>query len=205
MRNVMIAVLCLLSVTAAAQGTVSRGEYDALLRRVEALERTVEQLVKQIGLNPFPNMMPVGGCQAVAGDGYVILTARGGDTAKFLTKKMFRPPFELTTVAMTDSTNIRLYYAKGIIILNWERKKDELRVHDPKTGKWEAFPGKGLVEAHKWHKIVWSVGKGGMEVLVDGELRYRGRGDFTGIEAPVGIGPAWGSTVSVKSFDVKQR
>jgi hypothetical protein len=42
-----------------------------------------------------------------------------------------------------------------------------------------------------------------MRVLVDGRLRFEGSGDWGSIEAPVAIGPCFGSTVTVRSFTVE--
>lgn len=41
-----------------------------------------------------------------------------------------------------------------------------------------------------------------MQVLVDGEERYRGVGDYRAVTSPVGIGPALGSRVDVESLVV---
>src|SRR5690349_13520493 len=53
-----------------------------------------------------------------------------------LTPTSFRPPFTITTVAKTDSTNLRLYWHVGEVIFNWEVSVRRLKVHDPETGQW---------------------------------------------------------------------
>src|SRR5215469_12474481 len=44
------------------------------------------------------------------------------------TPQSYRPPVEITVVAKTDSTNLRLGYAADQIIFNWEMDRSQLRV-----------------------------------------------------------------------------
>jgi hypothetical protein len=115
----------------------------------------------------------------------------------------FRPPFALKAKARTDSTNIRIYYAAGMLIFNWESAQQELRVHDPKTGQALGIKDQGFVSPNKWHEVTWEIRKKSQRVLVDDELRYEAEGDYADLEAPVAIGPSWGSTVSVESLFVE--
>lgn len=66
-------------------------------------------------------------------------------------------PFRAVIVAKTDSTNIRLGYGRGRVILNWEANPNELQIGDPKTGKHRGFKGKGKLPVDTWHQIVWEI------------------------------------------------
>ena len=64
----------------------------------------------------------------------------------------------------------------------------------------------GRVHEDTWVKITWVIRENQMQVLVDDELRYTNesetgdefhRTNYRGLIGPVGIGPAWGSTVTV--------
>jgi hypothetical protein len=50
------------------------------------------------------------------------------DSDTLITGATFKPPVEITLVAKTDSTNIRVGYAANQIIFNWELHKKQLRV-----------------------------------------------------------------------------
>ena len=122
------------------------------------------------------------------------------------TKKLFSPPFAVKVRAKTDSTNVRLYYGDngiGILIFNWEVRQNELRVHDPETGRITSVPMKGEVTPNEWHNFVWEIAEKRMRILVDGEERFRKDGNYSEINAPLGIGPSHGSLISVMSFVVE--
>ncbi|MGQ0702258.1 MAG: hypothetical protein ACT4PM_03895 [Gemmatimonadales bacterium] len=121
-----------------------------------------------------------------------------------LTPRSFRPPFVLRTVAQTDSTNLRLYWHLGTVIFNWECSVRQLRIHHPDTGDQFGIADKGFITTNQWHEISWEVFPTSMRVVVDGELRYEGRGQWSEIEAPLGIAPCFGSTVAVRSFVVEE-
>ena len=121
-----------------------------------------------------------------------------------ITSQVFKAPFTVKTVAKTDSTNLRLYWHLGEIILNWECSIRQLRVHDPATGRQRGIDDAGFITVDQWHQVVLEIKTGSMRLLVDGELRYEGEGAYTSIEAPLAIGPCFGSTVTVQSFIVEQ-
>jgi len=147
----------------------------------------------------FNSMVRVNGCEVVRQNESVILTSPTHDRSLVQTADAFRPPFVVRLKAKTDSTNLRLYYNAGMVIFNWEVRKTELRVHDPLTDRQTGSPSKGYITPNEWHDIVWEIKPEGMQVSVDGEERFRGTGDYSGIDAPVGLGPAFGSVVSVQS------
>ena len=113
-----------------------------------------------------------------------------------------RAPFTFRVVGKTDSTNLRLHFHKGELIFNWECSVRELRVHDPATGEQHGLKDKGFITTNEWHDIVWEIGLNRMRVLVDGEVRFEGEGDYSGIESAPSVGPCFGSTVAVREFSV---
>jgi hypothetical protein len=122
--------------------------------------------------------------------------------AAAITPRTFQAPFTVRTVAKTDSTNLRLYWHLGEIILNWECSVRELRVHDPRTREQHGLEGAGFITTNEWHEVVWEITRHAMQLVVDGTTRYAGAGDYSAIDAPVGIGPCFGSTVTVREFTV---
>jgi hypothetical protein len=113
-----------------------------------------------------------------------------------------RPPFTFRVVGKTDSTNLRMHFHKGELIFNWECSVRELRVHDPATGEQHGLKDKGFISTSDWHEIVWEIALDRMRVIVDGEVRFDGEGDYRGIESAPSVGPCYGSTVSVREFSI---
>lgn len=152
------------------------------------------------------SMIPFMGCVIERTAEGVKLTGASRDhmMAVAISCKVFRPPFIVKTVAKTDSTNLRLYWHVGEIIFNWEVSIRRLKVHDPVTGRWWDAEDQGFIAADQWHEIVWEIKASSMRVLVDGQLRFERHGEWGHIEAPVAIGPCFGSTVTVRSFAVEQ-
>ena len=152
------------------------------------------------------SMIPFMGCVIERGPDGVRLTGASRDhmMAVAITAELFRPPFTVKTVAMTDSTNLRLYWHVGEVIFNWEVSIRRLKVHDPATGMWWDADDQGFIAVDQWHEIVWDVTPRSMRVLVDGVLRFERDGDWGQIEAPVAIGPCFGSAVTVRSFVVER-
>ena len=147
-------------------------------------------------------MVSVNGCAMTLDSDGVRLSSPVPDRALVQTTAGFRPPFTVKLRAKTDSTNLRLYYNAGMVIFNWECGRDTLRVHDPLSNKISSLPGKGGIEPGQWHDIVWEVKPDGMNIGVDGAVRFLAPGNYANIDAAVGIGPAFGSVVSVESFEV---
>jgi len=113
-----------------------------------------------------------------------------------------RPPFVFRVVGKTDSTNFRMHFHRGELIFNWEVNVRELRVHDPATAEQHALKGKGFLVPNQWHDITWEIRLDRMRVVVDGEVRYEGSGDYSGIESAPSVGPCFGSTISVREFSI---
>lgn len=161
----------------------------------QALEQTAT-----VGLMDLVTI--VNGCVMTREGSVVRLSSPTNDRSLVQTSAKFSPPFTVRLRAKTDSTNLRLYYNAGLVIFNWERRQDELRVHDPLTDKIKALSGKGYIEPGQWHDIVWDIQPDGMSISVDGEERLSVPGNYRHIDAPIGIGQAFSSVVSIESFEV---
>jgi hypothetical protein len=107
-------------------------------------------------------------------------------------------------MAMTDSTDIRWNYARGLVILGWERDTDELRVHDPKTGRESGYEGRGLVTPNDWHEITFEITDVSLRVIVDGKERHQRKADYKGLNAPIGIGGFPGTKLTVKEISIEK-
>jgi hypothetical protein len=138
------------------------------------------------------------------------------------TTQVYGVPLKINVVAKTDSTNIRLHYAKGHIIFNWEVNQDTLAGFEPVYGHCFEVTGQGRVKTNEWVDITWAIHKDYMEVLVDGELRFSNKEDsfqafkittgcseykgnnYKNLLGSVGFGPAWGSVITVKSVQIEE-
>lgn len=152
------------------------------------------------------SMIPFFGCviERVAEGTRLSGASRNHMNAAAITCQVFKAPFTVKTVARTDSTNLRLYWHLGEIILNWECSIGQLRVHDQATGKQRGIEDAGFITVDRWHEVVWEVKPASMRLMVDGQLRYETEGAYATIEAPLAIGPCFGSTITVQSFVVEQ-
>lgn len=87
------------------------------------------------------------------GTGQESMFSRGGIVLKgsdrLTTPDAFRPPVEITIVARTDSTNLRIAYAADQIIFNWENNEDQLRV-DGGPANGHHTDGAGRIPAGKY-------------------------------------------------------
>ncbi|MHC4561402.1 MAG: tetratricopeptide repeat protein [Planctomycetota bacterium] len=146
-----------------------------------------------------------GGCRIHAKEGFVRLTCGHSDTKSAGTVTEYSPPFKLTARVRTDSTNIRLQYEPGWAIFNWEADKTKLMVGDFLEPKEHEVPGKGYLAINEWHDIVWEIDADAARLYANGKLLYTYKGDLSKLHGPVGIGPAWGSTVDVATFIVERR
>lgn len=118
------------------------------------------------------------------------------------TPQSYRPPVEITVVAKTDSTNLRLAYAADQIIFNWEGDESQLRV-DGGPANGHHTMGEGRIPKGKYVTIKWIVTTTHQAIYVDGLVRFEHEGDYSQIDRPVTVFPANGSTVSVKSIKVR--
>lgn len=142
-------------------------------------------------------------------DGLEIFCAE--DTGTALLPETFPIPARINVTAKTNSTNIRLRFGSGQVILNWECNRSELRIHDPLLGTPYGVDEKGKIPKHEYVDISWIIGLDYMALLVNGEVRLFSENEpymqlaRLGADLPsslAGIAAAWGSTVTVKKFEV---
>ncbi len=146
---------------------------------------------------------PVGDCEmkSVKG-GFELTSQRGGANAWMKSRQEFSPPFRIVARVATDSTNIRFYYRNHLAILNWEVNPSELRIHHPDGSGGVGFAGKGQIPRNRMQDVEIDVLVDKVTVKVDGRLRGELITSSPDLKGPVGIGPAFGSTVTVESFRV---
>lgn len=122
---------------------------------------------------------------------------------RFDTPRTFCPPVEITIVAKTDSTNLRIGYAADQVIFNWELDRNQLRVDGgPANGLHRL--GAGGISAGQFVTIRWLVLTNRQAIYVNGDLRFQHSGDYSSINKCISVFSAAGSTVTVKSIVVKQ-
>ena len=115
----------------------------------------------------------------------------------------FQPPVEISIVAKTDSTDLRIAYAADQVIFNWQDNQQELRVDGgPASGKHK--PDAGKIPTDQYVAIKWVVTARKQAIYVDNELRYEHKGDYSHIDKCVSVFPAVGSEVTVKSIQVRR-
>ena len=119
------------------------------------------------------------------------------------TKATFEPPVEILIEAKTDSTNLRVGYAAGQLIFNWENDRTQLRVDGGPAAGRHKF-GAGVIPVDKYVVIRWLVTPKKQSVFVDGQLRFEHSGDYSHLNNPVSVFSAAGSGVTVKSIKVKK-
>jgi uncharacterized protein YecT (DUF1311 family) len=142
-------------------------------------------------------------CASITSDQGIVLTSHTGWGDRISTKCSFRPPVEITVIAKTDSTNLRLVYAADQIIFNWELDRTQLRVDGgPANGKHKG--GAGGIPVNQYVTVRWVVTASKQSVYVDNQLRYEDAGDYSSIYRPVSVFAAEGSVLTVKSVVVRK-
>lgn len=129
-----------------------------------------------------------------------------GDTDETFatTAKCYRVPLLIDLTAKTDSTNIRLKFANGGIVFNWEHDPDALKWNDPEDGAGETIRGSGRLAANEWAHIQWYMDEKLSVVLVGGQIVHAVRGSYADLSGPIGVGPAWSSVVTLRTFRVRE-
>ncbi len=118
------------------------------------------------------------------------------------TKAQFKPPVEITIVAKTDSTDLRIGYAADQVIFNWENNRQQLRVDGgPANGKHKI--GAGLIPTNKYVTIRWVVTPTKQEIYVDDQLRFEHEGDYSKLNNPISVFGLKKTKVTVKSIKTK--
>src|SRR5512137_1037036 len=83
----------------------------------------------------------------------------------------FRPPVEITIVAKTDSTDLRVGYVADQVIFNWRDNREQLRVDGGPAGN-QAIDGLGSIPKGQYVTIRWVVTPKHQAVYVDDQLRF---------------------------------
>ena len=122
---------------------------------------------------------------------------------KLTSPDTFRPPVEITIVAKTDSTNLRIAYAADQVVFNWEAEIDQLQVNGGPADS-QHIKGVGQIPKDKFVTIRWLVTPKHQAVYVDDQLRFVHCGNYADIRRPVSVFPSGGSVVTVKSIAVRQ-
>ncbi len=134
-------------------------------------------------------------------DGTVVLTDKGGESI-LQSVKSYTPPFIWTVEVQTDSNEVRFYYNKGRFILGYSVGENQFRFRDILTRS-EGGLSNVIFKPNKMHLVEIEVGETSMTIRVDKQEIYTRKEDYKGINAPIGIGPAFESKVTVKSITVK--
>ena len=138
------------------------------------------------------------GRDMIASDQGIVL--EGDD--QLSTPSSFRPPVEITIVAKTRETNLRMAYAADQVIFNWEANSTELRV-DGGPANAQHRPGAGAIPRDEYVAIRWVVTPKRQSIFVNNELRFTHSGDYSQIDRPVSVF-TYESTVTVKLIEVKR-
>ena len=154
--------------------------------------------------NLIDRLVPHQGCVITRRDGAIEIagSAMNWVMSAAVAPLVCRAPFVFRVVGKTDSTNLRMHFHRGELIFNWECSVRELRVHDPATAEQHSLKDKGFLTTTDWHEILWEIKLDRMRVIVDGDVRYDGAGNYAGIESAPSVGPCFGSTVSVREFRI---
>lgn len=142
-------------------------------------------------------------CQLDRKGDQFIIASRHRDGSYLNTDQSFELPIRISARAGTDTTNIRFYLGDiPLTIFNWEEKPDQLRIHHPITRAPRGFNGVGHLARNQLFDLVIDVEKEKITVSIDGKQSAQMTGDFTGASGPVGLGPAFGSVITVERFEV---
>jgi hypothetical protein len=103
-----------------------------------------------------------------------------------ITKDSFKPPIEITIIAETEATDLRISYTADQVIFNWEDNKSQLRVDGgPADGKHKM--NEGLIPVGKYVTIRWDVTPTQESIYVDDDLRFQNSGDYSKIDKPISV------------------
>ncbi len=185
---------------------------EALSVQAEVNAVAVELSALTLGPNAvkLSDLIPGANCKTeTLEDGALLVVGTDGtrdlrEKEMVTTPETYRPPFRITLVAKTDSTNLRMIYGVGRVILNWEVRLNELRFADFETGKGSGVGGKGAITPNEWHTIELEVHEKRMVLTVDGEERVSTVGNYSSQNAAFSVGPSQGSKVTVKSLVIEK-
>jgi hypothetical protein len=131
---------------------------------------------------------------------HVTLDGRRGE-ASLTTVQNFSGPLDIQVLARTDANNIRVAaYGKAEVIWNWERNRDELRVHRP-DGSIAAKGGTALT-IDRFHALRFAVKSDTIAASTNRTVVFTERGKYDLPSAPVRVYSP-DSTVDVRSVGIK--
>ena len=64
------------------------------------------------------------------------------------------------------------------------------------------IPELGRVSEDEFHEIKLIVDRDRYAFVVNGEVRAEGKGDYSGLAEPVAFGPAYGSRLTLRRFEI---
>jgi hypothetical protein len=138
-------------------------------------------------------------------DGFVRLTK---DENVIVTKNDYSGPLDISLIARTAGSNIRIYGPRGSsVIFNWEMNPNELRVTRPdgndnvESGSLATATVQPLA-ANRWYPLRWRIAADGMEVWIAGKAVFAEKKSYDlSAKARVAV-RAVDSNVDLKSFAV---
>jgi len=131
----------------------------------------------------------------------VEMSAGDGDFCGAISSEVFTSPLTIHVEGKTNGENLRLMFSTGQLVFNWEDSPGDLGLIDP-LGLFTRAAGKGKIPVDQFVAIDWIFTDKEMRVLVDGKPRYTRAGRYGGLKGRVAVGPAWGSTITVRSVQV---
>lgn len=136
------------------------------------------------------------------------------------TKEYYKVPLRISLTAMTDSHNIRLHFAKGQIIMLWEEDLNILPFHEPIFGHDYKISGIEKLSKNEWIQCTWIITGKYMKIIINDKEVFShsiedkvitlGSGmpwiipNCNNLNGYIGVGPAWGSRVTVKKLEVEE-
>lgn len=171
----------------------------------ESISITSEDPAEQIVVGEEENYTTTPQLTVVKEDKLFILSSAAKDGEALRSKRTFKTPFTLQARSMTDGNSIRLYFGqRGIVVFNWEGNPKELRVNDPVGRAKHGISDTKPLDPNRMYDLEIQVTESKIVTYV-GKRKYgEVDGDFTEAEGTVGIGPAFGSKVSIERFVVTQ-
>jgi len=165
----------------------------------EAIAGIAPAPVERWGL--LNQMRVMGVTSARWSDEGVEMSAGDNDFCGAITSEVFTTPLTIHVEGKTNGENLRVMFSTGQIVFNWEDSPGDLGLIDP-LGLFTRAAGKGKIPVDEFVKIDWIFTEKEMRVVVDGEVRYVKQGKYGGLKGRVAVGPAWGSTVTVRLLNV---
>jgi len=114
----------------------------------------------------------------------------------------YHAPVTFRMVLVSDNKDLRLGFAADQIIFNWEVLPDDLRVEGGPIGG-QHKPGAGRLPNGLWTALEMSVTTTEAVIFVNGAERYRAKGDFSTVRAPMTL-DAHRGPILLGSFSVIQ-